>query len=82
MIWCLLLSCVPLLSSAFHVGNRQNEIEGEGELYLAINALAFIDDDGNTIKRRLEVDFFGTQVNFVFKNFCAKLKFCRLMIMI
>merc|ERR1719153_1951739 len=63
MIWCLIIAFVPFLGSASYIGNRQNEIEGEGGLYLAINALAFIDDDGNTVKRRLEVDFFGFQVS-------------------
>jgi len=65
MIWCLIIAIVPFFGTASYIGNRQNEIEGEGGLYLAINALAFIDDDGNTIKRRLEVDFFGFQVLFL-----------------
>jgi len=29
---------------------------------LAINALAFVDDDGNTVKRRLEVNWYGEEV--------------------
>ena len=32
-------------------------------IYLAINALAYEDEDGNIVKRRLEVDWYGGQVD-------------------
>ena len=62
MISWLIIACFSSIGDAFHTGNRQTDIQGEGGLYLAINALAFIGDDGNMIKRRLEVNFFGFEV--------------------
>ena len=42
--------------------SKTNELEEKRGLYLAINPLAFIDNDGKVIKRRIEINVFGTQV--------------------
>ena len=50
------------LADGFLIDNGENGNGEGGALYLAINPLAFIDDDGNIIKRRLEVNVYTEEV--------------------
>jgi len=62
MILHLFILYVLSSSYGFHIETKQDGIDGEGGLYLAINALAYIDEDDNIVKRRVEVNFFGAEV--------------------
>ena len=35
---------------------------GKAGIYLAINSLAFVDEFDNVVKRRLEIDWYGEEV--------------------
>jgi len=58
-LWIFIISFLSL-RNGFRI--EKNQDEDVGGLYLAINPLAFVDDDGNTVKRRLEVNWFGAEV--------------------
>ena len=57
------------LCDSFHIDDIQNDNEVDGGLYLAINSLAFVDDGSNIVKRRLEINVYGAEVNLLFYFF-------------